>query len=242
MSNPRATPEMYLAEQLIFIVETTPDLPAGQVSLLRAAAKALNAPTRSDGPGHEDGPWAEGWAERCGAMAPSILTSTGNYFDLASPRQEDVRTDHITAALPKLCRFTGQCEPFYSVAQHSVMVSHLVPPYLALQGLLHDAHEAYTGDMSSPAKTLLPDFKALSKRVRDVVRPHFGLPLELHPAVKAADLVALATEKRDLMIEDDGSLNWDIIEGVVPYPGIIRPRGPTSARALFLRRLEELTR
>ena len=81
-----------------------------------------------------------------------IQTFTGRAFYVLDPRPEDVDIEDIAHALSMQCRFAGHCREFYSVAQHSVTASWLVPPEDALWGLLHDAAEAYVVDLPRPIK------------------------------------------------------------------------------------------
>lgn len=172
-------------------------------------------------------------------MSPTILLISGEYFDFSAPGASPFTIDDIAWALSNLCRFNGHCRQFYSIAQHSVLVSHLVPAALALQGLLHDGAEAFVGDITAPLKRLLPDYKSIEKRVEAAVLARFGLPDQLDPAVKRADLVALATERRDLMSHRGGI--WTLLEGVEPDPERLFGMSPVSARDAFLRRFRELT-
>ena len=114
----------------------------------------------------------------------------------------------------------------------------MVPPEHALAGLLHDAAEAFIGDVSSPLKALLPDYKSVEKRVEAAVLARFGLPAELPPCVKQADLVMLATEQRDLMPAHDDT--WAIIRDIKPLDWVIDPWSPRGARAGFLKRFDQL--
>lgn len=118
------------------------------------------------------------------------------------------------------------------MAQHSVYVSQNVPVEYGLAGLLHDAAEAFIGDIPTPLKSLLPDYMALEKRVEAAVLARFGLSPGIPDCVKMADAVLLATEKRDLMPEDDR--RWEAIDHVAPMRVTIDPWTRSNARHVFL--------
>ena len=175
---------------------------------------------------------------RKASIGPNILTAYGEYFDFFELEKNKFDIYTIAHALSNICRFTGHSKTFYSVAQHSVLVSCLVPNEFALHGLLHDAAEAFIGDVSSPLKKLLPDYKAIEMRIEADIFSRFDLPTTIPPEVKRADLIALRTEQRDLMHINSGS--WPSLDGIEPHAATIFPLPPNSANALFLKRFWEL--
>lgn len=130
-----------------------------------------------------------------------IQTFTGRQFWPLDPRPEDVDIEDIAHALSNVCRFTGHVREFYSVAQHAVLVSSLVPAEHALWGLLHDASEAYIADVASPLKVQeeMAPYRAIERGIMDAVCARFGLAPREPDEVKHVDRRLLATEARDLM-------------------------------------------
>lgn len=104
-----------------------------------------------------------------------IRTSTGGVYWPRSPRWNDVQPEDIANALAKLCRFTGHTRVFYSVAEHSVHVSRLVPQTMALEALLHDAAEAYVNDLSSPLKRGVAEYNQIEHDNHYAIRLRFGV-------------------------------------------------------------------
>src|SRR4051812_16341267 len=88
----------------------------------------------------------------------AILLHNGDFFDFKDPRNHNYDIKAIAHALSNLCRYTGHSKRFYSVAEHCVLVSRLVDPRFAFEGLMHDASEAFCGDVASPLKKLLPGY------------------------------------------------------------------------------------
>ena len=161
-----------------------------------------------------------------------VSTFLGNRFYPLEPRIDQIAIEDIAHGLAYQCRFNGQTCDFYSVAQHSLIVASIVPPPMQLAALLHDSAEAYLGDMVKPLKVLLPEFARIEEQVTEIIAAAFGVDFSDYVAIKKADLVALATEKRDLMPYSVES--WDYLDGVLPLPEKINPVGPVEAKARFL--------
>lgn len=128
-----------------------------------------------------------------------IQTYSGGAFYPFDPRPEDVHITDIAHALSQLCRYGGHSRVFYSVAQHSVLVSQHAPAPHKLWALLHDASEAYLVDVPRPIKRALPDYRAAEKRIMAAVCARFGLPAEEPPEVTLVDNRILADERKALL-------------------------------------------
>lgn len=167
-----------------------------------------------------------------------IQTYTGKAFDLINPQPDMIDIVDIAHALAHQCRFMGHTREFYSVAQHSILVSQQVPPEHALEGLLHDAAEAYCVDLAAPIKRL-PDLEGYcryEKLVRGVAAIKFGLAPELPREVVVADMRMLMTEAKLLHKTPQ---DWGV--PAEPYPDLeINPLPPDVAEAMFLASFREL--
>lgn len=157
-------------------------------------------------------------------------------------RAEEIDIEEIAHGLSLICRFGAQCSAFYSVAQHSVLVSRQLPAAHRLCGLLHDATEAYLGDMIRPLKRL-PQFAAyveLEGRAWGMIAERFGLRVEMPPEVKEADNRMLINERRDLLPDHPWPLKEDE-RGFEPYGFVIKPWSPDLSRQAFLTEFARLT-
>lgn len=167
-----------------------------------------------------------------------MRTRSGGRFYPADPRADEVHIIDIASGLSKECRYGGQLEEMYSVAEHSILVASVLPDHLKLQGLLHDAPEAYLRDMVRPAKVLMPEYYALEAKAWAAVAARFGLPLELDPLVKQADNDVLLAEKAQLFAEDTSE--WSI-KGT-PADVFLHCWDYKAAEAEFLRYFHHLTK
>jgi hypothetical protein len=171
---------------------------------------------------------------------------------LLAPTPAQIDPLDIAHALSRLCRFTGHVRVFYSVAQHSCLVAEIVqdlckaalgvpcPDVMCLAALLHDAPEAYIGDVSTPLKRALrgegtiSEYDAIETRITNAIAERFGLvgSAWIFDAIKRADMIALATEHAALF---DGPpprpWGFDLPQ---PWPYKIEPWAPHKAQVQFL--------
>lgn len=164
-----------------------------------------------------------------------IQTYSGKKFALNCPKEEDIDILDIAHSLSMQCRYNGHCRSFYSVAEHSYLMSIWDLPGCPEWRLLHDAAEAYISDIPTPVKRQLPFIYELENRILSLIQSKFNLPPYCREEIKQADLVMLATEKRDLMLCD---LDWGSLP--TPMSFIITPDSPVLSRSNFLSRAREL--
>lgn len=172
-----------------------------------------------------------------GEKWPYMLTYTGLHFDVENPRMEDIDIMDITVALSREARYNGHTKPdqFYSVAQHSVMCCDIVPREYQLWALLHDAAEAYVKDLTWTVKRLFPEYKVLENKIMRVIALKFDLEGPMPAVVKRADLIVLATERRDLLGVKEHTGDFAPLSGrIVPWPEM-------TSRLFFLAEFHRLT-
>lgn len=128
----------------------------------------------------------------------TVKTYSGKSLDLCKPDPAAICIEDIAHHLAQINRYNGACPYPFSVAQHSLLVARILPYNLKLYGLLHDASEAYIGDLVSPAKripALGQVFKPLEHRVQSAIYMRFGLdPNADYTEIKAADDAVQALE------------------------------------------------
>jgi hypothetical protein len=170
-----------------------------------------------------------------------FTTFTGRRFWPLDPRAEDIDIRDIARALSMICRFNGHVRAFYSVAQHSVIVSHHVSPDYALYGLLHDAAEAYMGDMSSELKhsSAMAEYRLFEDALKRTIYHRYGLnPYGEPSGLKTIDRALLQDEIREV------ALNAGVRQVYCQGPGLgitITPWEPAIAERRFLERFDVLT-
>jgi len=134
-------------------------------------------------------------------LHPSINTQSGLY-EFFEPAKWNFEIEGIAHALGNLCRFTGQCDRFYSVAEHSVLVALYLQDVLKIRdkrllrsAVLHDSAECIIGDINSPLKSLIRHIvKPIENAFLDEVDLRFGLDTR-HPRIKDADGVLYLLER-----------------------------------------------
>ena len=173
------------------------------------------------------------------AKGPTIMLASGKLFDFLDPHGSDFDISDIAHGLAHVCRYAGQCRAFYSVAEHSMLVADTVGEF-AYEALLHDAAEAFIGDVTRPFKQLLPDYKRIEATIEDAMIERFGLDRRSKDLVKHADLRVLAAEQAQVMAA--GCADWAVEAGIEPAPIVVRNLDPLAAKHAFLLRYEHYRR
>ena len=172
-----------------------------------------------------------------------ISVACGTQVNLRAVTPDDFTLRNVAQGLAHKCRFGGFTTPFYSVAQHCVLVSHLCEEQYALQALLHELDEVFLPDIPRPLKNLFP------AAWHSLARDHFitgcrafGVPHDLPEAVHTADRVALFIEADNFMSK---RLALSILQNTDNATGYFRvdvtPLSPPKAYELFIHRFQELT-
>jgi hypothetical protein len=179
-----------------------------------------------------------------GCIGTHIKTDDLGYIDLADPRPELIHVRTIGRALSRLCRYGGHCPGFYSVAEHSVRCLQLAEvdgqPRGCLRAvLMHDAAEAYLGDVVKPLKSILPDYARIESRMELVIQEALGVDFALYEdAIGYYDRVVLKVERTSFWPPD--GVEWP---GLVDIPDAfvsIEFLQPEAACRLFLQKALQL--
>lgn len=182
------------------------------------------------------------------AMDGTIRLVNGRYFNVVDPEHPSNPPLPLTVlarGLANTCRFAGQIETYFSVAEHSVNASLMVPPEHAVAALLHDAAEALIHDITKPLKMALEDYQRIERLLERRIALQYGIPLEMAAEVKAVDRALLYIEKASLCEGDEAE--W--FEADAPTPEMIKQAGgaviikclePQRAYSHFMTRATEL--
>lgn len=166
---------------------------------------------------------------------PWIETYSGKHFHLLQPTGVEIDIEDIAHSLANMCRFGGHVKHFYSVAEHCVHVSTLTGN---LDGLLHDASEAYVADIVSPLKPHLINYHHIENAIMLTIAKQYGILWPVSADTKDADVAQLKTEARHLL--PSKGKDW-----IPDYPskrkGGVIPKcwTPDQAKMKFLERFEE---
>jgi uncharacterized protein len=151
-----------------------------------------------------------------GCVNNTIKVAAGHYVDLVNPDPKTIDIKSIAASLSKICRFGGHCAYFYSVAEHCIHCCNLaasdgIKKSILKVILLHDATEAYVGDMVKPLKISLPQYQDAETKVQRAIETAFNVDFDKHhDIIKKYDFIMLKAEKLFMWPFDD--LCWNLPE------------------------------
>lgn len=176
-----------------------------------------------------------------------IETYTGIMFDMLDPKPRMIDIRDIAHAGSLLCRWTGHTKYHYSIAQHELLGSYIVPEEFALEFLMHDAAESYVNDMSRPLKHMTDcgkHYRPVEDRIQSLIRTKYGLPKVQSPVIHEIDNAMLLAEKQQIM----GNAIWSkkltddcLVSGAAAKVKIVRTP-PEDVEFNFLKRFKELTK
>lgn len=171
-----------------------------------------------------------------------MTTYTGRKFYLFDPSPNDVDIVDIAHALSQLCRFTGHCREFYSVAEHCINAATLATEADALAALLHDAAEAYINDLSRPLKhdPRLVAYLETEARIEQAIATRFGLSSPIkNAAIDDIDKRLVCSEGLALMADATWAVGHPKVESAYWR---IRSWAPKEAEGRYLMIYDALTR
>lgn len=158
-----------------------------------------------------------------------MQTYSGGQFFYKEGQPKSVSIIDIARSLSRLPRFLGHTSQYLSVAEHSMAVAQLLEfgggsQRLQLLGLLHDAHEAYLGDIPSPLSHFLRDsygvdLSAFKHHLQREILDSLGIAAvapDEEAAIMKADMQALTIERRLVM---NSNHRWHVDGVIVPEYG-----------------------
>lgn len=173
-------------------------------------------------------------------MNSTIMTASGKWFDVLNPNPGAICISDISNALSKICRFGGHINRFYSVAEHLVncykagitLFNYPAPVLLAL--LMHDATEAYIGDMVKPLKEQVEAYKEIERNIELAIGQKFCIDFDKYKKeIKQIDFAILIAEKNVLF---KNPLVWTNEENALFIPNLyICGFDPMTANEMFMR-------
>ena len=169
-----------------------------------------------------------------------IETYSGKKFNFLKPNPDDIDIIDIAHSLGMQCRYTGHAKTFYSIAEHSIVVSKLCCPEHAFWGLMHDATEAYLTDVASPVKRHLLNYKEIETNLMNAICLKYGLPEKMPEEVHNADMEALRSEARYLMTSrgEDWKINQNNDNPIIDVE--FKNYTHNTAKVAFLSEFEDL--
>lgn len=209
---------------------------AGQVKRWNPVLRRYDE-ARDDGAVETFGPLADYQAANDNRIGDWMQTYTGLKFWPLDPREDEVDIRDIAHSLSMQCRYGGHSIRFYSVAEHSVLMSRMVAPEYAMWALLHDAAEAYLADVPRPLKRHLAGYKAAEAKVMAAICAHFDLPPEMPAAVHAADERILTDEVHQNLMP----MEWHAAHND-PLGVVLQYWPPERAEHYFLDAFRKITR
>lgn len=148
-----------------------------------------------------------------------ITTFSGERIKSTAVRSGQISFDDMVRGLAMQVRYLGQIREFYSIAEHSILVSRIAEADGAdsetiRAALFHDGHEYITGDFPSPYKHDVEGLRSWEAAIEMEFRRAFSLPPNHDPIwerVKRYDLIALHLEAINLMQQDPGWIDSDLV-------------------------------
>lgn len=181
-------------------------------------------------------------------MEDWLETRSGKKFNFLNPDPATIDIQDIAHGLAKTCRFGGQCRVFYSVAEHSVLLMRhaeqknkrgdlTLTPQDLMVALLHDASEAYMGDVVRPLKQHLPDFMAIESKIIEVIYRKYNLPPGMPDWLRDMDTRITLDEKNQIMSRSGNAWSIDELQPL----GVVMPLwSPEDAAKRFIQEFERL--
>lgn len=169
-----------------------------------------------------------------------LRTYLGGSFEPFNPKPVSIEIEDIAHSLSMQCRWNGHIDEFYSVAQHCLLTSYLVDDKYMLEALMHDATEAYIGDVPSPVKAGLPEYIHTEDKIWKAIARKFKMREVLPKEIKDADVYMMKLEKKVLVRDYEDGFHDDVENLKIRLD--IKPMGPKMAKQQFMERFHELTK